>query len=114
MSKVYRSLAYAAADSYLSVVLQLVSTVVLARVLSPQEIGTFAVAAVFTALASNFRNFGITEYLIQERELLPGTIRAAFAVNICVSWTMGILLLAASPLVASALKIIELLRQAKL
>lgn len=100
MAKVYRSLAYAAADSYFSLALQLVSTVVLARILSPQEIGTFAIAAVFTALASNFRNFGITEYLIQKRELLPETIRAAFAVNICVSWAMGLLILGISPLVS--------------
>ena len=47
----------------LGVALQLLSTMVLSRVLTPAEVGTFAVATVFAALASNFRDFGVAEYL---------------------------------------------------
>ena len=104
MKNVHRSLAYAAADSYLGVALQLVSTIVLARILTPAQIGVFAIASVFTSLASNFRNFGITEYLIQERDLTDETIRAAFAVNIAVSWAMGLLLVALAPLLGKFYK----------
>lgn len=77
---------------------------VLARILSPQEIGTFAVAAVFTALAGAFRNFGVTEYLIQERELTSEIIRAALSVNLLVSWTLGLTLLVGAPWVAGFYK----------
>ena len=90
MAEVRRSLALSAAQSYISVALQLVSTVVLSRVLTPAEVGVFAVASVFAALATNFRDFGIAEYLIQAKTLSTENIRAAFAVNIAMSWAMGL------------------------
>lgn len=93
---VRRSLAYSAADSYLSVLLQLAGTVVIARLLTPTETGVFAVAAVFAALAGTFRDFGVAEYMIQETELTQEKIRAALAANIATSWTMGVVLFALS------------------
>ena len=92
MAEVRRSLALSAAQSYIGVALQLVSTVVLSRVLTPAEVGVFAVASVFAALATNFRDFGIAEYLIQAKQLTEQNIRAAFAVNIATSWAMGLLM----------------------
>ncbi len=90
MAEVRRSLVYAAAQSYFGVALQLVSTVVLSRILTPTDVGVFAVATVFAALATNFRDFGIAEYLIQAKQLSRDNIRAAFAVNIGMSWAMGL------------------------
>ena len=91
-----RSLAFSAADSYVGLVLQLASTVILSRILTPVEVGIFAIAAVFSSLASNFRDFGVAEYLIQEQALTPDKIRAAFGVNIAVSWLMGLVIFSAS------------------
>ena len=96
MPEVRRSLAYSAADSYVGLVLQLASTVILSRILTPVEVGIFAIAAVFSSLANNFRDFGISEYLIQEQVLTPDKIRAAFGVNIVISWLMGLLIFSAS------------------
>lgn len=93
---VRRALSLTALDAYLSVVLQLASTVVVARLLTPEQIGIFAVAAVFAALASTVRDFGVGEFLIQEKELSEQAIRAALAVNIMVSWGMAALLAALS------------------
>lgn len=95
-----RSLAYSIADSYLSMPLQLISTMVLSRLLSPTETGVFAVAAVFASLASTFRDFGVAEYLIQEKELNPDKIRAAFTVNLAISWAMGLALFFGAPFAA--------------
>lgn len=100
MKSIRKSLALSAADSYLSLVLQMISTVIIARILTPEQTGIFAIAAVFTGLASAFRNFGVTEYLIQEKNLDAETIRAALTVNIAVSWAMGLLLFIAAPWVA--------------
>lgn len=98
MSSVRRSIAWSSAQSYLGVALQLVSTMVLSRVLTPAEVGTFAVAMVFMALAVNFRDFGIAEYLIQLKRPAKHHVRAAFSVNIAMSWTMGLtIFLSASP-----------------
>ena len=100
MGSVRKSLALSAVDSYLALVLQIGSTVVLARILTPEQTGIFAVAAVFAALASNFRDFGVGEFLIQEKELDDAILRAALTVNITVSWSMGVLLFLAAPYVA--------------
>lgn len=100
MSSVRSSLAFSLADSYLGVVLQLASTLIISRLLTPTEIGIFSVAAVLAALASTFRDFGVAEYLIQEKNLTPDKIRAALTANITISWLMAILLFASSGMVA--------------
>jgi O-antigen/teichoic acid export membrane protein len=92
VSTLRKSVAFSALDSYLGLVLQIASTVIIARLLTPEQTGVFAVAAVFAALASTFRDFGVAEYLIQEKELDNTAIRAALAINIMISWTMAALL----------------------
>ena len=100
MTAVRRSLALSALDNYLGLVLQLASTVIIARLLTPTETGIFAVAAVFAALASTFRDFGVAEYLIQEKELDNDAIRAALSVNVAISWLMALLLFVLAPAAA--------------
>ena len=100
MSSVRRSLAYTFAESYLANALQVVSIFFLARWLTPAETGVWAIASVFAAIASNFRDFGVAEYLIQEKDLTDQKLRAAFAVNIVASWLMAVSLLLASGTIA--------------
>jgi O-antigen/teichoic acid export membrane protein len=97
MTAVRRSLAFSALDSYVALILQIASTVILARILTPEQTGIFAVAAVFASLASTFRDFGVAEYLIQEKELTDTAIRAALTVNIGVSWAMALLIFGLAP-----------------
>jgi len=92
-----RNFYFAAAESYIEVVIGLVSTVVLARILTPAEIGTFSVAASFVGLAHAFRELGVGHYLIQEKDLTHERIRAAFAVSLLAAWPVGSALLLASP-----------------
>lgn len=99
MSLVRKSLAFSALDSYLGLLLSIVSTVIIARILTPEQTGIFAVAAVFASLASSFRDFGVAEYLIQEEELNDDAIRAAMTVNIATSWLMAGLMYASAPAV---------------
>ncbi|MBI3369803.1 MAG: lipopolysaccharide biosynthesis protein, partial [Burkholderiales bacterium] len=100
VASIRRSLAFSALDSYLGLTLQLVSTVIISRILTPAETGVFAVAAVFAARASTFRDFGVAEFLIQEQQLTPQKIQAALAVNILISWAMGLLLFFGAPFAA--------------
>lgn len=100
MNSLRRSFWFALADNHLGITFQFISSLVIARVLTPAEIGIFSVAAVIAALASAFRDFGLAEYLIQSRTLTHLRIRAAFTVNLATSWTAGLLLLAISPIVA--------------
>jgi O-antigen/teichoic acid export membrane protein len=100
LSSVRRSLTFALADSYLGVALQLASTLIISRLLTPTEVGIFSVAAVLAALASTFRDFGVAEYLIQEKVLTREKIRAALAANITASWVMAAILFSSSGPVA--------------
>lgn len=95
------SLALSALNSYLGLALQLATTAYVARILSPYETGVFAVAAVFAALASNFRDFGVAEYLVQRAQVSADVLRASLAVNLAASWAMAVVLLAASPWLAA-------------
>jgi O-antigen/teichoic acid export membrane protein len=77
------------ADSYFGLLLQIVSTMIIARVLTPKQVGVFAVAAVFSGLASMFRDFGVAEYLIQEKDLTRQKLAATLTLNIAASWSMA-------------------------
>jgi O-antigen/teichoic acid export membrane protein len=101
LSEVRRSLWLSLADSYLAIVLQLASTIIIARLLTPKEVGIFAIAAVVAALANMFRDFGFAEYLIQARDLNEDKIRAALGMNLAMSWSMALLLFVAAPWMAS-------------
>ena len=100
MSTVRKSLAFSALDSVVGLVLSIASTAIIARILTPEQTGVFAVAAVFASMASTFRDFGVAEYLIQEKQLDDHAIRAALSVNIAVSWLMAVLLFSLAPLAA--------------
>lgn len=96
MSSVRRSIFLSLADNYLGMALQVAASLIVTRLLTPTEIGIFAVAAVLAVLASTFRDFGVAEYLIQEKELTRDKIRSALAANIGVSWLMAALLFGTS------------------
>jgi O-antigen/teichoic acid export membrane protein len=101
VTRVRNSLVLSMADSYVGLLLQIASTVIISRLLTPSEVGVFAIAAVFSALATTFRDFGVAEYLIQERELTREKIRAALTLNILVSWSMALLMLLGANWVAN-------------
>jgi O-antigen/teichoic acid export membrane protein len=101
LNAVRASLWISLADSYLGLALRLVGTAVISRLLTPKEVGVLAVAAVFSNLASMFRDFGVAEYMIQEKDLSRQKIASTFALNILISWLMALAMYFCSGLVAS-------------
>lgn len=77
-----RALALSFIDRYASHLLAVVSVVILSRLLTPREIGLFAIPMVFIALLSSLRDFGAGQYLVQERDLTPDRIRAVWTVQL--------------------------------
>lgn len=100
MTGIRHSLLYSMADTYVGLPLQLIGTMVMARLLTPAETGVFAVAAIFASFASTFRDFGVAEYLIQEKDLDATKLRAALTVNITISWFVGVVLFLIAPFAA--------------
>ncbi|MDN4053755.1 oligosaccharide flippase family protein [Massilia sp. YIM B02763] len=76
--------------------LQFVVSVLLARILSPSEIGIYSMTVVFVNLAHVFRDFGVNSYLQREDNLTPDKIRSATGVVFTSSWLIATALFLAS------------------
>jgi O-antigen/teichoic acid export membrane protein len=100
MSSTRRALAYTFSSQYLVIAIQFAATVVIARLLTPAEIGIFSVGAALVGLGHLLRDFGSGQYIVQEKELTPQRIRAAFSVTLILGWSIALALLAAGPFVA--------------
>lgn len=74
----------------------LASSMITARLLSPDEIGTFAIASSVVMIMAEFRILGANAYLVRQAELTTEKIRSAYGLTILVSWSMGVGLAAAS------------------
>ncbi|MDR0578270.1 MAG: oligosaccharide flippase family protein [Candidatus Accumulibacter sp.] len=71
-------------------------SIVLARLLSPHDIGIFSITVVVTNIAHIFRDFGISSYIKTVKECSPNHIRAANGLLMASSWSMGTLLFVVS------------------
>jgi O-antigen/teichoic acid export membrane protein len=80
-----KSLVINFAQNYGIIVIQFTASIILARLLSPAEIGIFSVAATLIALAQAVRDFGVGQYIVQEKELNAERIRSAFTVTLIVA-----------------------------
>jgi len=69
--------------------IQFIVSVLLARLLSPHEIGIFSITVVFVNIAHIFRDFGVTAYLQREPNLTPDKVRAANGVLFTCSWIIA-------------------------
>ena len=67
---------------------------VVARLLTPAEIGVFSITMVMTSLISAMRDLGAGQYLVQEPELTPARIRATWTVMLCMGLLMSLVVLA--------------------
>jgi len=95
-----RSLGIAFLTQYAELVIQFVGVMILARLITSEEVGIYSVAAFLMALLHVFRDFGVAKYLIQEDDLTPAKIRSAMGVAIILAWSVALVLLASSGLVA--------------
>lgn len=100
MNSIGRSLAYSALSQYSVHIITFVSIVIIARILTPQEIGVYAVAGSMSLLAAELRAMGVGQYLVREKELDRDKIRAALGLTVTVSWGLGLLIAIAAPFAA--------------
>jgi O-antigen/teichoic acid export membrane protein len=95
-----RSIAWTFSEQTLLQLIQLAAAVVIARLLSPDELGVFALAVSASAVLTALRTFGVGNYLIREAELSLDKIRSAFGIMLVMSWSLGLLLYLGRDLVA--------------
>lgn len=92
---------YSAAERYGTVTINLIGTALIARLLSPDQIGIYLVGAAFVFLVEAIRDFGISGYLIQAQEVCSETLRSAFTATLVLAALSGLALFAASGPIAS-------------
>ena len=93
------ALAYSFGTRYAATALQFLATLILARLLSPSEIGIYSVGASVIMIAHTLRDFGTSTYVIQEQELTPARLRTAFTLTVSIAWLLALILyFSATPL----------------
>lgn len=87
-----RSIAWSFSEQTFQFGLQFASSVIIARLLTPDEMGIFILALAVATLLTSLRTFGVNNYLMREAELSQQKIRSAFGMMLVISWTLGLLL----------------------
>lgn len=82
-------------------VLGIVVSVILARLLAPEDFGLIAMAYVFIELAQVFTDFGIGAAIIQSKNANARVLSSAFWATVSVGLLLALLTAAAAPLVAT-------------
>ncbi len=93
---VRRSLAWAYSGQITSFAIQFATSVIIARILSPHEMGIYAIAMAVQGIIWIFTNFGIGAYIVREVDLKRETLDTAFTINAILSFILAGLLLGAS------------------
>ena len=68
----------------------------MARLLTPDELGVYAIAGAVVLIASELKLMGTTSYLIREKELTEAKVRSGVGLSIIFSWGLGFSLAASS------------------
>jgi PST family polysaccharide transporter len=81
--------------------LSTLSTVILARLLTPDDFGLIAMVAVFLNLARMFKDAGLSMATVQKEKITQEEISSLFWVNVIISLVLALVMIAISPLVIS-------------
>ncbi len=74
------------------------SVIIVSHLLTPAQIGVYSIAAGLVVLVQMLRDFGISEFLVQEDDLDDSKIRTVFTINLLIAWALGLGLLVGSGL----------------
>lgn len=77
-----RALALSFLDRYAGLFISIGTSMVIARLLSPSEIGVFSVTMVLVSVIATLRDMGAGQYLVQEKHLTEARIRSTWALQL--------------------------------
>lgn len=100
MSGVRSALLFSFAERYALIAINLASNLLIARLLTPDQIGVYSVTLAVMSIAQVLRDFGVASYLIQEKDLTDDHVRTAVGVTLLIGVALGGVVFAVSPWVA--------------
>ncbi|MFN3860962.1 MAG: oligosaccharide flippase family protein [Roseateles sp.] len=96
-----RSLLVSLLSRYVLLIVNLLVSVVVARLLTPAEMGAFSLCMVLLSFAAIFRDFGASTYLMQVPELNAQRLRATMGLQLLIGAALALgVALASTPLAA--------------
>ena len=95
-----RGAGFTVISQVLTFLMHIVSTVVLARLLTPDDFGLVAMVVTFSLLLQNFGLNGFTEAIMQKEELDHAAVSTLFWINTAISLGLTLLFMASSPLLS--------------
>jgi len=101
MTSVRRALALSFAERYVLIAIALLSNILIARLLTPEQIGLYSVSLAVIGIAQVLRDFGIGNFLIQEKNLNEAHIRTAFGFSLLMGGGLFVVVYLAAPFAGS-------------
>jgi O-antigen/teichoic acid export membrane protein len=90
MTGLHRPIFFSFIDRYSVIALNLLMTMIIARLMTPDEIGVFVIGGAIVLLMESLREFGVSSYLIQVHEITEEGVRTAFTVILILSLIFAI------------------------
>lgn len=100
MISIRRALALSFIERYVLIAIALLGSMLVARLLTPEEIGVYSVSLALIGVAQVVRDFGLGNFLIQEKDLTEAHIRTVFGFAILIGWILFVLVFLAAPTIA--------------
>lgn len=82
-------------------ILNIARTMILARLLFPEDFGLISMVTAIIGLASMFKDAGLSMATVQQKRITPEQISSLFWINAAISAVLGICIVLAAPLIAS-------------
>jgi len=101
MDSAKRALLLSFSEKYSAFVISAASTMILARLLTPHDIGLYSIGAALTSVLAMFRDFGVATFLIQEPDLTAEKFHTALSISVLTALTIGGVIAAAGPFAAA-------------
>lgn len=87
-----RALIFSYIDRYASLVIFTLASMVIARLLTPAQVGVYSITMVMVGFVGPFRDLGASQYLIYEKDLTPDRIRSVWAIQLGLSVVLALLI----------------------
>jgi len=97
-TSIVENVAFSVAQRWIDRLIGVVSTIVLARLLVPEDFGIIAQAALVMALITVLTDLGVNWALIQNRDASPDHYNTAWTIRLMQSGVVALMILAAAPL----------------
>lgn len=108
-NKTVKGVAWSAIDNLSQHAVTFVVSVVLARLLTPDDYGLIGIVTIFTLISQALINAGFTSALIRKKDATDDDYNTVFIVNLCISLILYSIIFIGAPAIASFFKRQELI-----